>query len=223
MKKTVRSLLRYDPKSGRLDALNSSEAYLSKGERTRQRIVEQVMPLFNQHGFDGTSLQQMMQATSLEKGGIYRHFASKEEIAVEALKLALTLARKTRTEHLGAIDGALPKLHRSIQDFIEVPSPIPGGCPMMNAAIDCDDGNPVLRDIVRDAFRRWRLRLTAILREGQKRDEILATAVPRQIANTMIAVLEGALVLSRLEGNKQPLRDAQASLHVLLESIAAGR
>ena len=51
----------------------------TKGQQTRQAIVEKAAPLFNKKGFEGTSLSDLMQATGLQKGGIYRHFSGKEE------------------------------------------------------------------------------------------------------------------------------------------------
>ena len=57
---------------------------LTKGERTRQHIIETAAPLFNQRGFTGASMADLMEATGLEKGGIYRHCGSKDELAVAA-------------------------------------------------------------------------------------------------------------------------------------------
>src|SRR6202171_5234257 len=57
---------------------------MTKGEQTRKKIVEAAAPIFNQRGYEGSSLNDLMEATGLKKGGIYRHFTSKEELAVEA-------------------------------------------------------------------------------------------------------------------------------------------
>ena len=59
---------------------------MSKGEETRERIVAQAAVLFNQRGVEGTSISDLMEATGLEKGGIYRHFP-KEAVAVERLHM----------------------------------------------------------------------------------------------------------------------------------------
>ncbi len=193
----------------------------TKGARTRERIVAVAAPLFNQRGFEGTSMQDIMEATGLEKGGLYRHFSSKEELAAEALQYALGLSIKTRTSDLMSIEGTLPRLRAAVARFIEIPSPIPGGCPLMNTAIDADDGNPTLRAIARKAIRSWQRRLCALLIEGIRSGEIRRDANPRQIANTLIATLEGAQMISRIEGSKQALRDAQCSLNTLLNTLAA--
>lgn len=192
---------------------------MNKGELTRQRIVEASAPLFNQRGFAGCSMQDVMEATGLEKGGVYRHFSSKEELAAEVFQYCLAQAVKVRNDGIEQIEGAAEKLRYLIRKFVEEPSPLPGGCPLLNTAVDADDGNPQLRKLVRQAFQDWRKRLVGIVEQGVARGELRSEVDPRQIANTVIAALEGALVLSRIEKTREPLRDVQSSLEVLLGSI----
>ena len=52
----------------------------AKGERTREEIIQQAAVVFNRQGFAGASISDIMRETGLEKGGIYNHFASKEDI-----------------------------------------------------------------------------------------------------------------------------------------------
>jgi len=192
---------------------------MGKGDLTRQRIVAAAAPIFNRHGFEGASIQALMEATGLGKGGIYRHFDSKEELASEAFRYALSLSIKTHTGDLAHIEGAIAKLEYIVARFVKAPSPMPGGCPLMNTAIDSDDGNSVLRALARDGIADWRNRLSKIVHTGIRAGEIRKDIQPRQIANTIIATLEGALMMSRLEGTKRPLQDARASLITLFATI----
>jgi AcrR family transcriptional regulator len=162
-----------------------------------------------------------MEATGLEKGGIYRHFANKEELAEEAFKYALAQSVKVRTEHLAEVNGSVEKLRRVIDMFVETPSPIPGGCPIFNTAIDADDGNPVLRGLALKGAKEWRARLMKIVSDGLKDGEIRAGTEPRRVANMIVAALEGALIVSRLERTKTALRDAQAMLEVILLDVSS--
>lgn len=193
---------------------------MSKGDLTRQRIVELAAPLFNQRGYEGCSMQDVMQATGLEKGGLYRHFSSKEELAAEAFRYALKNALKTRTDGIDSVGEPLDQLRYLIGRFVEEPSLMPGGCPLMNTAIDADDGNAVLRKLACDAIADWKARLGAIVQEGIRRRAIRRNVDPVRIATTIIATLEGALMISRLEGSKTALRDSQKSLGTLLHEIA---
>jgi len=195
---------------------------MSKGEFTRQKIVALAAPLFNQRGFAGCSMQDVMEATGLEKGGLYRHFSSKEELAAEAFRYALRNAVKTRTDGLDSAGGPLGQLRYLIRRFVETPSSLPGGCPLMNTAIDADDGNPLLRKLAAEGFADWKTRLAAIVEAGIRRREIRSSADARRIANTIMATLEGALTISRLEGSRTALEDAAQSLEDLLDEIACG-
>ncbi len=192
---------------------------MRKGEATRQRIIEEAAPIFNQRGYAGCSMQDVMEATGLEKGGLYRHFATKEELAVEAFRYAVSRSVRAKAEGLDEVEGAVDKLRHIIQRFVESPSGIPGGCPLMNTAVDADDGNEVLRGMAREGIAEWRDRLVKIIAAGVRAGEIRRETVPRQVANTLIATVEGALMISRVEGTKTALKDAQIVLEVVLKSL----
>ena len=196
---------------------------MGKGELTRQRIIEEAAPIFNQRGFAGCSMQDVLDATGLEKGGVYRHFESKEELAAEAFQYAWARVAKARREGQDAIPGAVEKLKYSVRRFAETPGIFPGGCPLMNTAIDADDGNPVLRSLVCAAMKEWKARLASIVEDGIAGGEIRGEVQPRRVANMIIATLEGALMISRLEGNRTAVQDARDGLEIMLERIAAER
>lgn len=193
---------------------------MRKGEATRQRIIAQAAPIFNQRGYAGCSMHDLMEATGLEKGGIYRHFATKEELAAEAFRFALAQSVKMRTDHLENIPGAADKLRRVVQLFVETPSAVAGGCPLMNTAIDADDGNPELRQLALQGIQAWRARLSTIIKAGIKAGQIRKRTEPRQVANAIISTLEGALMISRLERSKDALRDAQVTLETVIRDIS---
>ena len=142
---------------------------MSKGDQTRQRIVAQAASLFNQRGYEGCSMSELMEATGLEKGGIYRHFSSKEELAAEAFDYAWRTAIDLRMRDLDSIPNSVDALRLFITNFVERQPSLPGGCPLLNTAVDADDGNRVLRDRARRALRNWRKDLAALVDNGIKR------------------------------------------------------
>src|ERR1700675_102082 len=94
---TVRSQIKSAMLNGETDWSHAGGiALMSRGDDTKQRIVTEAAGLFNQKGFEGGSISALMDATGLEKGGIYRHFSSKEEIAAEAFDYALNIATEAR-------------------------------------------------------------------------------------------------------------------------------
>src|ERR1700692_5155036 len=95
---------------------------MSKGQETRQRIVAEAAALFNQHGFEGGSISELMKATGLEKGGIYRHFSSKEELAVEAFDFAWQAALEARMQDLDVVPNSVDRLQKFVAKFCQRPS-----------------------------------------------------------------------------------------------------
>jgi len=190
----------------------------SKGEQTRQRIISKAAGLFNQRGYRGGSLQDLMKATGLEKGGIYRHFSSKEELAALAFEHAWRENFAARQTDLDAIPNNVDKIKQLITNFVERPPSIPGGCPLLNTAVDADDGNPLLRDHARKALKGWKDRIESMITEGIRSGEIRRAVDIRKVANLIIGLLEGALMISRLERSEHALRDAAAHLHDYVET-----
>jgi hypothetical protein len=117
--------------------------------------------------------------------------------------------------------GTLDQLRSLVRRFVEVRSDVPGGCAIFNTAIGEDDGNPVLRGLALEALRNWKARLTRIAGRGIRAGEIRKCTVPRHVANVVIATLEGGLAMSRLEGSKTALEDAQIALEQFLDGLAA--
>jgi len=191
---------------------------MKKGERTRERIIRQAAPLFNQRGYEGSSINEIMAATALEKGGIYRHFRSKQELAAEAFDYAWAEAVKTRRHDIDTVANSVDKLKRYVANFVERRGSVPGGCPLLNTAMDSDDGNAVLRTRARRALENWQNFLSSIVAQGIKKGEIRRQVSKTKLANLMIATLEGAVMIGRLEESLEALRDAQTHLNNYLET-----
>ena len=191
---------------------------MTKGEQTRRDIVKKAAPLFNQKGFQGTSLADLMQATGLQKGGIYRHFSGKKELAAEAFDYAWEKAVRGRLDGVAEVPDCLDRLKKTIDNFVERRAGlVPGGCPLMNTAVEADDGNPLLRARARKALQGWTERLSRIATEGIKKNQIDRSTAPRQLSELIISSLEGALLISRLQNDEEPLRAMRQHLDEYLE------
>ena len=194
---------------------------MTKGEQTRRKIVEAAAPLFNKRGYEGSSLSDLMEATGLKKGGIYRHFSSKEELAAEAFDYTWEAAWNSRLLHVDEKSNGIEKLKQLIANLVEHRSPVAGGCPILNTAIDADDGNPVLRTHVAKALRSWLSRLQTIVDRAQARGETQPAVDPKAVATLIVAALEGALMMSRIQRNDDALRRIRAHLNRYLDDEVA--
>jgi TetR/AcrR family transcriptional regulator, transcriptional repressor for nem operon len=195
-----------------------------KGEQTRQEIIRKAAPIFNQKGYEGAALSDLMRATGLEKGGIYRHFESKQELAGDAFDHAWKIAMDTRFEGTQEIPNAVDRLEQIVRNFRDRRAGlVPGGCPLLNTAVDSDDGNPQLRAKARRALRSWLERLQSIAEEGRRRGEVRSDVDSAKLATLIASTLEGSLMVSRLQRKEEPLDVACRHLEDYLETKVRAR
>jgi len=191
---------------------------MRKGEQTRRDIIRKAAPIFNQKGYDGAALSDLMRATGLEKGGIYRHFGSKQELAGEAFDHAWKMAIDARFEGTQEIPNTVDRLKQIVRNFRDRRSGlVPGGCPLLNTAIDSDHGNPQLRAKARRALGWWLDRLISIAEEGRKRGEVRSNVDSAELAILIAGTLEGSSMVSRLQRKDEPLDLACRHLEEYLE------
>jgi TetR/AcrR family transcriptional regulator, transcriptional repressor for nem operon len=181
---------------------------VSKGEQTREMILAQAAQLFSRQGYFGSSLSDIMHETGLEKGGIYNHFSSKEQLALEAFDFSVELVRqRTRLALAGKVNAVdrLLAIVAVFQGLIEDPL-LGGGCPILNTAVEADDAQPALRERARNAMDSWRETIHRIVKKGIDRQEIRPGVDADALATLLISSLEGAIMMSKLYGDNVHMR-----------------
>lgn len=194
---------------------------MRKGERTRQTAIERAAEEFSLRGYFGTSLGDLSRVTGLEKGGIYNHFSSKEALALAAFDFTVEGYRTRFREGLANQRAALPRLRAVIDVFrglIENPL-LPGGCLVLNTAIEADDAHPVLRERAKQAMTEWREMIHRIVASGIRHGELRQDTDAEALATLMIATLEGGVMLSKLYGDTSHMHRAANHLAQYLESF----
>ena len=175
----------------------------TKGLQTRQRIVEMAAPVFNRQGYVGASMRDLITATGLEKGGIYNHFGSKEQLALEAYDFAMSRVTDALARSQDGATDAVDRLTRMIRAFARFARKpaIAGGCPIMNTAIEADDGNVELRERAKQSMTLWHRLIGRIVKDGIAAGTLAPNTDPYALAALLTSSLEGALMLSRLYGD----------------------
>jgi AcrR family transcriptional regulator len=197
---------------------------MSKARETKARIVEQAAILFNERGYAGSSMSDLMRVTGLQKGGIYNHFRSKDELALEAFDFA---ASRVQQKFMGALKGKRCAIDRllaiiGVYDRMLEDPPVRGGCPILNTAIESDDTHPVLRERVQLAVDSWRDLIHRIVDKGIERGEINADVNADSVAIILIATIEGGVMLSKLYGDNSCLERALDHLKTYVRQQLAG-
>lgn len=177
-------------------------------DQTKLKILRKSGVLFNTQGYKSTSISDITNATGFTKGAIYRHFKNKSVLEKETLFHLSTVMFEILRERIRCESTAGNKLRaifRYFESYIINPE-VKGGCPLLNAAIEADDANPLLRkealkilDILRDS-------VTTILKNGIRFKQIIKDTDVEYIATIIIASLEGAIMMSKLRGNNHDIK-----------------
>lgn len=193
---------------------------MSKARQTKVRIIHQAAEVFNQKGYAGSSIADIMQATGLKKGGIYNHFKSKDELALAAFDYAVSFMSQEVWQAVKTQRSAVKRLQALVSAYLTYVDrpPIPGGCPILNTATEVDDVDSPLRDRVLIAINSWRNLIIRIIQTGIKKGEVRSTVEPDTVATIIICSIEGAIMMSQLEKNPIHLERAIAHLQNYIQN-----
>jgi AcrR family transcriptional regulator len=152
-------------------------------------------------------LAELSEATGLTKGALYGNFADKEELALEAFKYSV---RKVREMVRNELEGSttckdqLSALLDFYAKYVFTP-PIPGGCPLLNTAIEADDHRTSMRRVVVKELMKTINFIRDLLQQGIEKKEFHSEIEPTEIAYTFFCAVEGALMFSRAERSHEPM------------------
>lgn len=177
-----------------------------RGRRARASIIDAAATLMYQKGVSMTSLDDVLAAAGSGKSQLYHYFDSKADLvaAVIERQLELVLARQPILAHIESWDG----IDAWVSEILTAHS-APGGpfaCPLGTMAAELKN-DPTFRPLLDNAFRRWEAPLARGLQTIQDRGELVADADPNRLASTVIAALQGGMLLARVRGDIAPLRD----------------
>ncbi|UJF33885.1 TetR/AcrR family transcriptional regulator [Paenibacillus hexagrammi] len=193
---------------------------MRKDEATRKHIIMKSAELFNQKGYAGSSIQDIMDITGLTKGGLYRRFSNKDEIAVEAFEYAGRVLLEQMSAAIQNSDTAIDKIMSVCQVHIDPVHnpPIKGGCPLLNTAVESDDTFPLLREKALAAYEYMLLLIGDILRGGISSGEFRSDLDVESVASFIVSSLEGSVMASRLSRDGKHVRFIMEQLQVLLHT-----
>lgn len=179
---------------------------MTKAERTRQFIIEKAAPIFNQKGIAGTSMSDIMEATKLAKGGLYGNFDSKEALCLEVYTYLTNLTHDAVTKNINEAVTAKDKLHALLNFYDNrLLAGNMGGCPILNFGTEADDTNPLIKQKVNETINRAKNRFVKIIHDGKQNGEFTVDFDGELYALKAFTMLEGAILISKVQNNLQHL------------------
>jgi AcrR family transcriptional regulator len=193
---------------------------VSKGEATRETILDAAGELVRTVGFAGMSIGTLATSTRLSKSGLYAHFKSKETLQLEVLEHAK--ARFLREVVIPAVAAPRgePRVRAMFENKLRWNSQ-PGGCIFVAAASELDDQPGPARDrVVRDQ-RDWLDSLAQVFGTGISEGHFRADADPEQLAFELDGVMLSYHHCKRLLGDRTAESRARTAFESLLTRVRA--
>ncbi|MCJ9428244.1 TetR/AcrR family transcriptional regulator [Kordiimonas marina] len=166
---------------------------------TKTGLAEKLSPVFERYGYDGASLSMLAAATGLSKASLYHHFPrGKEDMALYALAHAGARLQKLILAPLAGKDDPRDRLEASLAGTGRYYGGDIPHC-LMNSLL-LGEGRVLFADRIATAVTAWRQGLMAALS-----DSGVLGAEADSWAREMIERIQGALVLCRVSGTREPL------------------
>ncbi|RRQ48475.1 TetR/AcrR family transcriptional regulator [Maribacter algicola] len=191
----------------------------TKAEKTTAYIIETVAPVFNKHGYIGTSMSDLTDATGLTKGAIYGNFENKEALALSAFEHNSKLLLQALDDALNVSGSTMDKL-KSLMDFYKkydvFTLPL-GGCPVLNVGIDSQHNNKLLAAAAKETIKEIEGKIALVLENGVNKGEIKIPVSPLQFAKQLFTMIQGAVAMSTITIDRKYLLNTMTYLEVLVK------
>jgi len=189
----------------------------AKGKRTRARIVEEAARLIYERGVAGTTLDDVKGAAGVSGSQMYHYFPGKDELVQAVISYqADVIAGNQRQADLGTTEGL-----RAWRDMIIAQARSGkgmGGCPLGSLAGQLAETDPQARALLADGFGQWHAAIGEGLRRLHQAGQLADGAAPDALAVTLLATLQGGLLLTQVQRDTRLLETAVDTLLQLARS-----
>jgi TetR/AcrR family transcriptional regulator, transcriptional repressor for nem operon len=190
-----------------------------KGERTRARIVEAAARLVYEQGVASTTLDDVKAAAEVSGSQMYHYFPGKDELVQAVIThQADVIAGSQRQADLGSAEGLQAWRDMVIAEARSTEGK--GGCPLGSLAGQLAETDPHARALLASGFGQWQAAIADGLRHLHDAGHLPDGTDPDTLAVTLLATLQGGLLLAQVQRDTQPLETAVGTL---LELVRHGR
>ncbi len=191
---------------------------MSKGEQTREAILDQAIQLGSQLGIEGLSIGRLAEALDLSKSGLFAHFGSKEALQLETLDRAAQRFIEVVVRPALAEPRGEPRVRALFERWLRWPQavPQPGGCIFIAAAAELDDRPGPVRDRLAELQRQWLGTIAGAVRLATTEGHFRRALDPEQFAFELDGITRSFHHASRLLRDPSAPARARAAFERLL-------
>jgi AcrR family transcriptional regulator len=193
-----------------------------KGSQTRRKIVTKALQLFCVKGYYNTSVNDILQATGLTKGGLYGHFASKEDLWYAVYNEALGIWRKVVFEGIQSSADPLKRIQTLIENDIKTKlgkHVFEGGCFFHSMLVELSGQSDAMTSRLMRGFHQLAGLLRAWLEQAEQEGLLKENLNLHEIANYIIISLNGAAALYASSRDPAILDQTVSQLHFYIRQL----
>ncbi len=172
-----------------------------KSELTKQLIIDQAFQLFYENGFKTTSVEKVMQATSLTKGAFYHHYKSKKELALAVISAkierqvyeAMVLPLYENGVALSVLEQTFVTRMKSFSLYEKT-----NGCVLNNLINEIGGYETAYQDALKGIIEDWKTALIALIERGKAEGNIHDLVSSSATAVYLISSFEGIRGIRKL-------------------------
>ena len=190
---------------------------MSKGEATREAILDQALKRVSVVGLSGVSIGELASALNLSKSGLFAHFGSKEKLAIEMLERA---TEQFVAQVLGPAirePRGEPRVRALFERWLAWDEARPGGCIFLQLGAEFDDQPGIVRDAVVKSQRDWQSALGEAARISIREGHFRGDLDPVQFGFEMYALVLGYHHFHRLLDDPESAPRLRRAFEALLE------
>jgi TetR/AcrR family transcriptional regulator, transcriptional repressor for nem operon len=186
----------------------------AKGARTRARIVEEAAALIHERGVAGTTLDDVKAAAEVSGSQMYHYFPDKNDLVQAVIDYQADAAVSAqRHADLGSVEGVQAWRNMVIRAAERVQAK--GGCPLGSLGGQLAESDPQARSLMAAGFERWTTEISEGLRSLQAAGQLPPSLDPDDLATTLLATLQGGLLLAQVQRSTRPFETAVDTLLAL--------
>jgi AcrR family transcriptional regulator len=212
-----------------LDSLNEAvynrTNVLTKGERTRNTILDTAAALATQEGLEPLSIARLAEATSMSKSGLFAHFGSKEELQLATVDHAAALFVAEVIAPARSAPRGLARVWALCDNMVDYSERqvFPGGCFFASTSFEFNNKPGPVRDRIEHMLRSWLSYLEHAVEQAQEAGELDPQLSAREIAFQLDAFAQSANAQFQLFRERRVFDEARRAIRDRLESLRPAR
>jgi AcrR family transcriptional regulator len=193
----------------------------TKGQRTRNSILEVAAALATEEGLDPLSIGRLAGATQMSKSGLFAHFGSKEELQLATVEHAAKLFVAEVIDPARSAPKGLARVWALCDHMIGYAERqvFPGGCFFAATSFEFNNRPGPVRDRIEEMIRSWLSYLEHAVEQAQEAGELDAKVSAREIAFQLDAFAQASNAQYQLFRDRQVFDDARRAVRERLESL----